>query len=168
VLVLDAAALGTETITFDNATAPFLECPTFGIECRVYRAIGAEITEVFGDALTLKIHDPLGRTHRYVHWVHEVYTPQVRVDSNGSRTILGYDIKTRSSRIHRTDLPGRCKFASHFSIQKIRESGPFVTDPFIEYLDELPFPTDVLVQNRKKVCDYCFFGGPTKDVPLIS
>ena len=37
----------------------------------------------------------------------------------------------------------------------------------LEYLDELPFPLEDLVANRVRVCDYCFFGGPTKDEPLI-
>ncbi len=37
----------------------------------------------------------------------------------------------------------------------------------LEYLPDLPFARADLIANRARVCDYCFFGGPTKDVPLI-
>ena len=44
-----------------------------------------------------------------------------------------------------------------------------------QYLDELPFPVSDLLPHRggtdgsraETVCDYCFFGGPDKTVPLI-
>jgi hypothetical protein len=35
-----------------------------------------------------------------------------------------------------------------------------------EYLDELPFPRSELPARRRMVCDYCFFGGPSRNVPL--
>ena len=34
-------------------------------------------------------------------------------------------------------------------------------------MDELPFPLEELVAHRGLVCDYCFFGGPDKDEPLM-
>ena len=39
--------------------------------------------------------------------------------------------------------------------------------PAIEYLDDLPFPRAELINQRSQVCDYCFFGGPTRTQPLI-
>jgi hypothetical protein len=45
---------------------------------------------------------------------------------------------------------------------------PGMTDYYpLEYLDQLPFAEQDLLQQRAQVCDYCFFGGPDKDVPLI-
>lgn len=46
---------------------------------------------------------------------------------------------------------------------------PGSVDPYpLEYLDALPFDVTDLPARRGQVCDYCFFGGPDKDVPLIS
>lgn len=36
------------------------------------------------------------------------------------------------------------------------------------YLDRLPFPLTEINEHRRGVlCDYCFYGGPTRTVPLI-
>jgi hypothetical protein len=40
--------------------------------------------------------------------------------------------------------------------------------PSFKSMDALPFPLAKLAENRSKVCDYCFFGGPTKTVPLVT
>ena len=53
------------------------------------------------------------------------------------------------------------------NLQQIRNPGLGVTPSVIEYLDDLPFPRENLVQRRSQVCDYCFFGGPSKSAPLI-
>ena len=58
--------------------------------------------------------------------------------------------------------------ASRYSLQQVRDPGLGVTPSAIEYMDALPFPLAKLAENRSKVCDYCFFGGPTKTVPLIT
>ena len=44
---------------------------------------------------------------------------------------------------------------------------PVEDEPHLEYLDQLPFPIADLMARRAEVCDYCFFGGPTRTVPLI-
>ena len=51
----------------------------------------------------------------------------------------------------------------HYSTQKF---GDWRGYPVI-YADDLPFPLEDLIANRAQVCDYCFFGGPTRTVPLI-
>jgi hypothetical protein len=35
------------------------------------------------------------------------------------------------------------------------------------YLDELPFPIEEINAHRDELCEYCFFGGPDKFIPLI-
>jgi hypothetical protein len=48
---------------------------------------------------------------------------------------------------------------------------PYIRSPMIgraKSMDALPFPLARLAENRSKVCDYCFFGGPTKTVPLVT
>lgn len=101
---------------------------------------------------TISISDRLDRSHPYVHWHHHIPTPEV-VDGKQ----IGWRQNSRQSMIHRTDVPGRCRFASLYS-SEVEE---------LDYLDALPFPLDELSANRDDVCDYCFYGGPTKSAPKI-
>jgi hypothetical protein len=95
----------------------------------------------------------------FVRWDHTALVPQVSItyDRAGrkSRSVRYEDVE-RHSKIHRTSVRGRCRFAHRFSRHVSR----------LYYLHELPFPVDQLVANRRQVCDYCFFGGPDKTTPL--
>jgi hypothetical protein len=144
-----------------------LAATRFGVEVRVYQQLGAQAIDLFNDRIFLDIVDRLDRTHPYARWTHEVYTPQVQLEADGSRTVLGGQIRVRVSNLHRTAIPGRCRMASSYSTEPLRGSGPGVTDPKLEYLDALPFPRSELDARRAAVCDYCFYGGPTKTVALI-
>jgi hypothetical protein len=141
----------------------------FLVECRVFRTFGASTMDLFNASIELRITDRLDRTHPYVRWTHSVYTPRVRVEADGSHTQDGYDLKERHSAIHRTAVPGRCRMAARFSAKVAptpEAAQPYA--PVLEYLDALPFPVGQLVANRSQVCDYCFFGGPDKTVPLVT
>jgi hypothetical protein len=168
VFVADRQAKTMQILRISNDFVPILAAPEFGIECRVYRTLGADVEEVFSDQRTLRIVDPVDRSHPYVHWTHEVWTPEVQIHDNGSRELLGFAAQGRRSKLHRTDIPGRCRSVTKFSLNQIRDPGPGVTPSAIQYLDALPFPVENLVASRKQVCDYCFFGGPTRTVPLIT
>jgi hypothetical protein len=143
-----------------------LMAPEFRIECRVYSTLGPITTDLFNDTLALRITDTLDRSHPYVRWRHQVYTPVVRVEPDGSHTQLGYELKNRASDIHRTAFPGRCRMASRYSA-KVSRTDDGSLRPHLEYMDSLPFPRDELVSHRAVVCDYCFFGGPDKTAPII-
>lgn len=137
------------------------------VECRVYRTLGPDITEVYNGAFTTWLRDRLDKTKPYVRWSHHVYTPDVRVEVDSSQTMVGEHIKYRKSKIHRTDFPGRCRMASRFSLSKPgRFRIPSNRPTRIEYLGELPFPRDQLRHHRAELCDYCFFGGPSNLEPL--
>jgi hypothetical protein len=143
-----------------------LEAPAFEIACRVYHTDGPITTDLFNGTATLRVTDRLDRTHPFVRWDHTCYAPIVMVEADGSHTEHGFDLKHRHSKIHRTAVPGRCRMVSRYSYTV----SPVETNPLfpqLEYLDELPFPVEELVSKRRFVCDYCFFGGPTKTDPLI-
>lgn len=146
----------------------YMTAPRFLVECRVFRTLGSSTQDLFNQSLELRIYDRLDRTHPYVRWTHSVYTPRVRVESDGSHTQDGYDLKERHSAIHRTAVPGRCRMVSRFSakVAPSPELAPTYA-PVLDYLDALPFPVAQLVAHRSQVCDYCFFGGPDKNDPLI-
>jgi hypothetical protein len=147
------------------AQIPFLELEEITIEARVYRTLGAGSEELVNKLLTLRVEDYVDRHHPYVRWTHDLMLPVVRVEADGSHTIDGYSLATRHSAIHRTALPGRCRMLVHISGFKLEPEGALAY-PY-DYLDTLPFPEAELIPRRAVVCDYCFFGGPDKTVPLI-
>ncbi len=144
-----------------------LSVPEFKIEVRLYSTLGPITTDLFNAFVFLKITDNLDRTHPYVRWQHQVFPPNVRIEADGSHTDLGFHSVYRISAIHRTAVPGRCRMVSRYSINAPLSG----TDPkplsHIDYFDDLPFPIEDIVARRAILCDYCFFGGPDKNVPLI-
>src|SRR5262249_16941491 len=61
------------------------------------------------------VRDRLDRSLPYVRWTHQALIPVVRREADGSKTILGEVVKTRTPKIHRTAIPGRCRMAAHYS-----------------------------------------------------
>jgi hypothetical protein len=143
----DDVAAGRETFTFvPQAVAPGLS--TLAVACRVYRALGAEITDFVNDGVALEIRGPLP-AGAYVRWYYDVKNPQVRYDAQAEDwAYAGELVVKRHSNIHRTDQP--CANASKQSRYGYR------TDVF----DTLPMPVVDIVKRRSELCDYCFFGGP--------
>jgi hypothetical protein len=95
------------------------------------------------------------RHHPYVHWDHYAYFH----DPSGPPPLLDHPLWSRSrhSRIHRTDILTRCE-ALDIAFALGRRATP-------EYLDSLsPYGafSDVETWRHGILCDYCFFGGPTK------
>jgi hypothetical protein len=162
----DAPALGNVALVFDGSFVPFEVIPELSIDCRVYRTRGSEVFEIFHGAQKLLIHEYVDRSHPYVRWEHDVLIRMVRVEPNDSRTELGLARFHRRSAIHQTSISRRCRMLRHYSLTEIHPPAPAGEYPLI-YLDSLPFPVSEILQNRDQLCDYCFFGGPDKDVPLI-
>jgi hypothetical protein len=159
----DRPAATGRTLKLDLSAPDLVTVPEFNVACRVYRTLGATVEELFDGSVGLRIRDSLDRSHPYVRWRHFVTVPNIHVEPDGSHTLLGMAKIERTSDIHRTAVPGRCLFASRYSL-----AGPDATTfESLDYLDELPFPVTELVRRRRAVCDYCFFGGPTKTAPLI-
>jgi hypothetical protein len=154
-------------LTLDLSGEPaLLTAPEIRIACRVYSTLGPVTTDLFNATVALRVTDVLDRSHPFVRWQHQVYTPVVRVEADGSHTQLGFEQVDRASNIHRTSVPGRCRMVSRYS-SKVSRTDDGSGAAHLEYLDALPFPQDELVARRAAVCDYCFFGGPDKTTPLI-
>ena len=111
---------------------------------------------LWADSRPFFLDDRLNRRLPYVSWEHWMRVPIQRVESDGTLTRTGSRREKRTSAIHRTDLAGRCRFADRYSVNAT-----------LTYLPELPFPADEIIPRRDALCDYCFFGGPTKTVPLV-
>jgi hypothetical protein len=136
----------------------------FQVHCFLYRSIGGVSYQIFAGSVPFFVIDRLNRTIPYVSWDHEVFYPYFYTNSEGKRT-WKYRHTFRRSDIHRTAVPGRCRFVERYS--KDVKDPYFWYDksvPKLNYISELPFPRSKLSAKkyRKKLCDYCFFGGPGK------
>lgn len=171
-----------------TTTPAFVQAPSFDIECRIYRAAGSEINDIYNGRIRLDIYDVLEHDHKYVRWRHQVYKRIERTERDGSRTLLGLELRWRNSAIHKTDFATRCIMAERFStkiavVYQMDKNGGIVKVPItdserrvedldikwesdkkrLEYLDALPYSSErELIEHRDILCDYCFFGGPTK------
>lgn len=125
---------------------------SFVIDARVYRSGEGQKLHVARQDVV--IGDRLNRGYRFVQWTHPVHTFWVE-KSNGIPVASWWQQIVRTSQLHRTDVPGRCRFAWAYSEKAV-----------LSYSDHLGFPWSDLPKHRDKVCEYCFFGGPDKIVPV--
>jgi hypothetical protein len=129
--------------------------PRLKIVCRVYRALGAETTDLLNGTITLQIRAP-APPGVYVRWHSEVKNPQVRFD--GEQWTYDNPAEAhvrRRSKIHRTDKP--CANAANRSRYSFED----------EVMDALPFDVAKIDEHRSLLCDYCFFGGPAGTRPEL-
>lgn len=149
------------------ADLPYLSEPTMLVSVCVVRELGAVTEPLFSATMTVKVRDFLDRSHPYFRWRHEVRVPSVRVEADGARTVQGYPLRRRVSKIHRTAIPGRCRMVQRMSLNRVTAPEPVPPVVGIEYLDTLPFAREELDGHRSEVCEYCFYGGPGHPSPLI-
>jgi hypothetical protein len=121
------------------------------VTCTAVRRFGAVQEKIATDSCTLVISDRLDRSHPYVSWRHQTYSPITQTQLNGQVQVIDYWAEYRKSAIHRTDVPGRCSNAARFS-----------EDAVPQYHDALPFALVDIDFHRDLLCDYCFWGGPDK------
>jgi hypothetical protein len=142
----DGIAANRLTFSFVPASAgPGLA--RLGVGVRVYRPLGATITEVINEGITLELSGPRG-AGSYVRWRYGAPSPQVEFNEREDTWVYTGDrVNDRRSKLHRRDQP--CANVAKRS--RYAET---------EILDALPFPVAQLPTRRAELCDYCFFGGP--------
>jgi hypothetical protein len=142
----DGTALGRLRLEFRPAT--FAGVTDFGVTVRLYRQLGATVTELGTESLNVHMRGPLPQP-AYVRWRSQVSNPQIRVDeATDTWTYHGEAQINRWSEWHRTDAPCRAVNAP----SRYRYG--------VEEADRLPFSLRVLEKHRKGLCPYCFYGGP--------
>lgn len=125
------------------------------VVCRIYRALGPFMTDLLNQTIRLNIGSALGRGV-FVSWNYEVKVPQFKFDDSADQwRFTGNRLVKRRSTIYRIDKP--CKNAN----QRSRFS------PTVEFSDDLPFSVDKMIINRTRLCDYCFFGGPSSTIASL-
>ena len=145
------------TIEIDRWTGDLTYNDTWSVTCEVYRPADALTPRYvyFHGSTGAGFSDVVDRHHPYVHWNHVAWFH----DPVGPGPLKSHHFWTRNrhSRIHRTDLAIRCEI-----VDPVFEAR---TAPAPLYLDSLASHgslDDVERWRRGVLCDYCFFGGPTR------
>jgi hypothetical protein len=165
---LTAAAL---TIAIDRWNGDQIYNNLWDVTCEVYRPADALTGRYtyFNQGTTTGVSDVVDRHHPYVRWDHTAWFH----DPSGVGTLKQHPfwIRNRKSRIHRTDVLIRCiALYEAFTTGYPQETGVGLVElkeglPTPQYLDCLADYGDLgnVEQWRHGVlCDYCFFGGPTR------
>ena len=150
----DGFAAGRDSFDFaPNAVGPGLS--QMKVTVRVYRTLGAQITDFVNDTITLQIGGPLPSS-AYVRWYYDVKNPQVTFDSGSNAwAYAGDTVVRRHSNYHRTDKP--CANEAKRSRYQYE----------VEVFDTLPFSIANIALHRAELCDYCFYGGPAGMRPSL-
>jgi hypothetical protein len=154
----DGPADGRAVFSFSPEAVAPAGANRLGVGCRVFRPLGAAVTEVLNDGVDLEIRGPLP-PEAYVRWSYDVKNNTTQFDDQGNAWVYtGEKLFKRHSRLHRSgkDLPA-CNNAA-------KRSRYFYE---LEFLDQLPFPVGEIDLHRGELCDYCFYGGPGHTRPLL-
>jgi hypothetical protein len=147
----------TTKIEIDRWTGDLKFNDTWTVTCEVYRPADSLIPQYIYFTATIKtgVTDVVDRHHPYVHWDHDAYFR----DPLGPPPSTSHPFWSRSrhSRIHRTDLLIRCKI-----LDIALASGHKGVPVYLDSLSSYGTFSGVEDWRRGVLCDYCFFGGPTK------
>ncbi|MEO6602416.1 MAG: hypothetical protein ABIQ16_21220, partial [Polyangiaceae bacterium] len=159
-------------IAIDRWSGDLIYNNTWTVTCEVYRPADTLINRYtyFAKTISVGVSDVVDRHHPYVRWDHTAWFHDPA--GKGPLKLHGFWTRARKSRIHRTDLLIRCRaldeaFASGYP----QETGRGLVElklsvPAAQYLDSLSeYGSLDTVENWRRglLCDYCFFGGPTRN-----
>lgn len=135
------------SVSFSHRTESAYLLDEVSVRARIWLSHGATSGLLFAADVTLPVTDVLDRRHPFVtwspHWVHFA-GPNGQAWHRLSKPTL-----------HRTAVGARCR-----TVRQRSESG--VQTLRWQYVDGVPFEWDELNEHRAEVCDFCFFGGPTR------
>jgi hypothetical protein len=147
---------GGNGIRFKRHTSELYAVDSFIVRCTASLTLGSQVGEIWSGKQMIAITDVLDRHYKYLQWgPHQVFFKNNGTDGEWWTHI-------RRSRIHRTAVCARCNALR--GVSGLQGSPDWTFDS--TYSDTLPFPWEALNQNRKVLCEYCFFGGPDKHVPF--
>jgi hypothetical protein len=133
----------------------------FEIRCRIYRPVGTADEELFKTARTVYVQDRLNPDKGpYVRWTHWVVLAQTSAPGKPTKAYLGANSKQRTSKIHRTQTPGRCQMAERYSQHVDPFSKKYQRTP-LEYLQALPFPRTRWSRTAASCAIIASSAGPT-------
>jgi len=180
---------GAVYVILDHASAALQACEAFTVSCQLAsRQADGSASSIFDSTFTINIADHFDRHHPFVQWgpkVKYIYPGEPYWSAIPNRSHVPgkrWVKQVPMSRIHRTDVWSggkRCLVADTPGLMgnPPRARGGKVALPDKvqaprtlsypwTYLDTLPLSLDDVRQDRERargiLCDYCFFGGPTR------
>ncbi len=155
-----------DKVTITSKDIPADKVADLKIGCRIFRKLGNSTEPFFNGERDLEFYDRVDRTYRFVRWNHYVRYYDIKKGQHPNQ-IANCTIKYRRSKIHRTDMVGRCAMVSQMSVAQPpgAQKMPRYVEPKAEYTNRLPCSEKDLHKYRKILCDYCFFGTPQSDTP---
>ena len=169
-----ALSPGALKVKIDRWSGDLVYNDTWLVTCKLYHPADSDApqTTYFSQTLSVGVTDVVDRHQPYVHWQHTAFFH----DPNPPGTPLRkHNLwhRSRHSRIHRTDILIRCEVLDA-SVTALRAQQNAVLDqspptpPVLTYLDALATHNRTLENiaswRHGVLCDYCFFGGPTRTV----
>lgn len=152
---LEGSYATSHSVAWDHMTPELFLLDDYSIEVRMWLS-GPSLTGLlFATSINAEVTDELNRHHPYVtwdeHWAH--------FQNDGTQ--LKWWHRLSKPTLHRTAPSARC-LALRQRITRLRNS-PFGLG--VHYVDALAFDWADIAAHRDNLCDYCFFGGPTKVFP---
>ena len=163
------------TVKIDRWSGDLVYNDTWLVTCQLYHPADSAVprTTYFNQTVSVGVTDVVNRHHPYVHWQHTAFFHNPKSLTPGlplNKHPLWHS--SRHSRIHRTDVRIRCEVldasvtALYAQQHAVTVQGP-PTPPVLTYLDTLATHgtlENVASWRHGVLCDYCFFGGPTRTV----
>jgi hypothetical protein len=135
-------------LRFEFSPATFPGAQTFQAAARLYRRLGANVTELGTESVDVHLRGSLPPA-AYLTWRTGRPRPRVTVsEATDEWLYLGETTGLEWSKWHRTDAPCRAVNARSRSRFDIMTA------------DRLPFSLRLLEDRRGDLCPYCFYGGP--------
>jgi hypothetical protein len=166
-LPLTTAAL---TVSLDRATGDLIYNDTWSVSCEVYRPADGLIPRYsyIRQSVDAGVTDVVDRHYPYVRWDHQAFFH----DPDGPPPLKSHRLWSRSrhSRIHRTDLLTRCEVVNGSLSPQAPAVRLGMSPVYLYTLTPYGAFADVAGVPRSEswrdgvLCDYCFFGGPTRTV----
>lgn len=180
---------GAVYVVIDHASAALQACEAFTVSCQLAsRRADGSAQVIFDSTFDINVPDHFDRHHPYVRWgpgVKYIYPGEPYWSAIPNRSHVAgkrWVKRVPISRIHRTDVwrgGTRCLVADTPGLMGSpprARAGKVVLPDKVEmprtlsypwtYIDKLPLSLDEVRQDRDRargiLCDYCFFGGPTR------
>ncbi|MGB9454476.1 MAG: hypothetical protein WCB12_00395 [Bryobacteraceae bacterium] len=156
----------TAQIEIDRWTDDLKFNDTWSVSCEVYRPADALLSQYtyYNGSVQTGVTDVVNRHHPYVRWDHSAgFHDPVGVGPLKSHQLW---LRKRHSRIHRTDVLIRCERLemewTKWRAESVLGLGPLGGVTYLDSLSGFGKFDDVARWRHGVLCDYCFFGGPTK------
>ncbi len=146
----------SRAVVFDHLNPQLYFVDSYLVEAQIWLNRESMTGLLFAVDAPVPVTDPLDRHHPFLTWA-----PHWAHFANPGTGGAWWHRLSRPT-LHRTAVSARC-------LTLRQRAARLGSDRFglnVTYSDNLGFPWVDLPANRHAVCDYCFFGGPTRTQPL--